>query len=57
MVQLERDMQKKLDQTEREKYLREKQHDQELKLAKELEKLKWEEQRDHRMRQQLRENR
>lgn len=42
---------------ERDRVMRERQQEQEIRLAKEMEKLKWEEQRDKRRRQQLKENR
>ena len=43
--------------SERDRVMRERQQEQEVRLAKEMEKLKWEEQRDKRFRQQLKENR
>lgn len=50
-------MQDRLESAERERILRDQQMEQEMKLAREMEKLKWEEQRDQRKRQQIRENR
>lgn len=50
-------MQEKLEASERERYLRDHQQEQEKKLAKEMERLKLEEQRDKRYRQQIKENR
>lgn len=47
----------KLESAERDRVTREKQQQQEFRLAKEMEKLKWEEQKDKRMRQQVKENR
>lgn len=57
LEQQERDMQDKIESAERERTMRDKQQEQELRLAKEMEKLKWEEQRDKRRKQQLKENR
>ena len=53
----EREMQEKLEASERERLLKQHQHKQELRLAKEMERLKWEEERDKRYRQQIKENR
>ena len=50
-------MQERIEASEREKYLKRHQHEQEMRLAQEMEKLKWEEQRDKRYRQQIKENR
>ena len=50
-------MQEKIVAAERERVLKQKQMAQEERLAKELERRKWEQQNDERMRQQIRENR
>lgn len=50
-------MQEKIISAEHERIQKEKQLQQEERLAKELERLKWEQQRDERMRQQIKENR
>ena len=56
-AQRERDMQEKIESAQREKILKEKQLEQETRLAKELEKIKLKEQREERLRQHIRENR
>lgn len=53
----EQEMQEKIVAAERERVLKQKQMAQEERLAKELEKRKWEQQRDDRIRQQIKENR
>ena len=50
-------MQEKIVAAERERVLKLKQMAQEERLAKELERQKWEQQRDERVRQQIKENR
>ena len=50
-------MAEKLESAERERVTRERQQEQEFRLAKEMEKLKWEEESDRRMRQQVKESR
>ena len=50
-------MQYKLESAERTKLLKEKQLKQETRLAMELEKIKWKEEREKRIRHQLKENR
>ena len=50
-------MQERLVASERERVLQEKQLEQEERLARELEKLRWESERDERIRQQIKENR
>ena len=50
-------MQERIVAAESERVLKQKQMAQEERLAKELEKLKWEQQRDERIRQQIKENR
>lgn len=50
-------MQHRIALTEKEKEQKKQQLDQEERLAKELEKLKWEKEKDERYRQQIRENR
>ena len=50
-------MQEKIVAAERERVLKQKQMAQEEKLARELERLKWEENKDQRIRQQIKENR
>ena len=50
-------MQEKIIAAERERVLKQKQMTQEKRLADELERLKWEQQRDERIRQQIKENR
>lgn len=53
----EQEMQEKIVAAERERVLKQKQMAQEERLAKELERQKWEQQRDERIRQQIKENR
>ena len=50
-------MQEKIVAAERERVLKQKQMAQEERLAKELERHKWEQQRDERLRQHIKENR
>ena len=50
-------MQERIVAAEQERVLKQKQLAQEERLAQELEKLKWEQQRDERIRQQIKENR
>ena len=50
-------MQMSIESAEKERILREKQLEQESRLAKELERIKWETQKDERLRQQIKENR
>ena len=53
----EQEMQERIVAAERERVLKQKQMAQEERLAKELERQKWEQQRDERIRQQIKENR
>ena len=53
----EQEMQERIVAAERERVLKQKQMAQEERLAKELERQKWEQQREERTRQQIKENR
>ena len=53
----EQEMQERIIVAERERVLKQKQLAQEERLAQELERLKWEQQKDERIRQQIKENR
>ena len=53
----EQEMEEKIVAAEKERTLKQKQMAQEEQLAKELERLKWEQQRDERISQQIKENR
>lgn len=53
----EQEMQERIIAAERERVLKQKQLAQEERLAQELERLKWEQQKDERIRQQIKENR